>query len=152
MGRTNIEGDDIAAVETDTDSLLLGVYTAGYFGNFIVDATLMGHRGDNDHERSIASATPETVTGSNESKNVTLALGSRYIIQLSEAWNVVPNADSFVLTPDNDTLHTLEVPAGASWDRQLASGTMVSVSGGYQGALSGREDDHGARFALGFHW
>lgn len=218
MGRTNIEGSDIAAAETDTDSLLLGVYTAGYFGNFIVDATLMGHRGDNDHERSIASATPEIVTGSNESDDVTLALGGRYVIQLSEAWKVVPNAevahswlsqssyeeggssaftldygsqdqrvwrtsvgvdsgylvshnevsqwaltgglawgvrqasdgdvraalpggpggDSFVVTPDNDTLHTLEVSAGARWDRQLASGTVVSVSGVTRGPFRAR--------------
>lgn len=59
---------------------------------------------------------------------------------------------SFVITPDNRTLHSVDVNTGLSWERELEANGSVAVSGTYEGSFSDRETQHGARISVAYHW
>lgn len=59
---------------------------------------------------------------------------------------------SFVITPDNRTVHSADVTTGLSWERELQGHSSVAVSGQYEGSFSDRETEHGARLAVAYRW
>lgn len=59
---------------------------------------------------------------------------------------------SFVITPDNRTVHSADVTTGLSWERELQGHSSVAVSGQYEGSFSDQETEHGARLAIAYRW
>lgn len=59
---------------------------------------------------------------------------------------------SFVITPDNRTVHSADVTTGLSWERELHGHSSVAISGQYEGSFSDRETEHGARLAAAYRW
>ncbi|MDR5907804.1 autotransporter outer membrane beta-barrel domain-containing protein [Franzmannia qiaohouensis] len=59
---------------------------------------------------------------------------------------------SFVITPDNRSVHSADVTTGLSWERELQGHSSVAISGQYEGSFSGRETEHGARLAAAYRW
>ncbi|MGM0826314.1 MAG: autotransporter outer membrane beta-barrel domain-containing protein [Pseudomonadota bacterium] len=59
---------------------------------------------------------------------------------------------SFVITPDNRTVHSADVTTGLSWERELEGRSSMAISGQYEGSFAERETDHGARLAIAYRW
>ncbi|WP_355662391.1 autotransporter outer membrane beta-barrel domain-containing protein [Halomonas salifodinae] len=59
---------------------------------------------------------------------------------------------SFVITPDNRTVHSADISTSLSWERELQGRSSLAFSGQYEGSFSERETEHGARLALAYHW
>ncbi|SDK73808.1 Autotransporter beta-domain-containing protein [Franzmannia pantelleriensis] len=59
---------------------------------------------------------------------------------------------SFVITPDNRTVHSADVTTGLSWERELQGLSSVAISGQYEGSFADRETEHGARLAVAYRW
>lgn len=59
---------------------------------------------------------------------------------------------SFVVTPDNRTVHSADVTTGLSWERELQGHSSVAISGQYEGSFADRETEHGARLAVAYRW
>lgn len=59
---------------------------------------------------------------------------------------------SFVITPDNRTVHSADVTTGLSWERELQGHSSVAISGQYEGSFSDQETEHGARLAVAYRW
>ncbi|MBW6391987.1 autotransporter outer membrane beta-barrel domain-containing protein [Billgrantia antri] len=59
---------------------------------------------------------------------------------------------SFVLAPDNRTVHSADVNTGLSWERELSGSDSIAISGMYEGSFSNRETEHGARLTLAYRW
>jgi len=60
--------------------------------------------------------------------------------------------DSFIISPDNRTVHSADVSTGLSWEREIQGHASVAVSGQYEGSFSGDETEHGARIAAAYRW
>ncbi|SDJ08838.1 autotransporter outer membrane beta-barrel domain-containing protein [Billgrantia gudaonensis] len=61
-------------------------------------------------------------------------------------------AGSFVVTPDDRTVHSADVSSGLSWERELPGQASVAISGQYEGSFADRETEHGARLAVAYRW
>ena len=59
---------------------------------------------------------------------------------------------SFVIAPDNRTVHSADVTTGLSWERELQGQSSVAISGEYEGSFADRETEHGARLAVAYRW
>ncbi|MBA2779007.1 autotransporter outer membrane beta-barrel domain-containing protein [Billgrantia kenyensis] len=60
--------------------------------------------------------------------------------------------DSFVISPDNRTVHSADINSGLRWERELNGHSSIAFSGSYEGSLSSRETEHGARLTMAYHW
>lgn len=60
--------------------------------------------------------------------------------------------DSFVISPDNRTVHSADINSGLRWERELNGNSSLAFSGSYEGSFSNRETEHGARLTVGYHW
>lgn len=60
--------------------------------------------------------------------------------------------DSFVISPDNRTVHSADINSGLRWERELNGNSSLAFSGSYEGSFSNRETEHGARLTMAYHW
>ncbi|MGY6563441.1 MAG: autotransporter outer membrane beta-barrel domain-containing protein [Halomonadaceae bacterium] len=60
--------------------------------------------------------------------------------------------DSFVISPDNRTVHSADINSGLRWERELNGNSSLAFSGSYEGSFSSSETEHGARLTIGYHW
>lgn len=232
VGEGRVKGTDAANTRTEIESVTTGAYAALRYGDLILDATLLAGFSDNEHRREIAGLQTEVVEGSNRGEEVTLSLGTSYVLQQGDAWELVPHArvmhswlhqsayeetgnsaftmeygsqrhkawrtslgldaghvmrrsnretivltgglawgmrfqsggdtqaslsadttgGSFVIAPDNRTVHSADVNTGLSWERELSGSDSIAISGMYEGSFSNRETEHGARLTLAYRW
>ncbi|MCE8027096.1 autotransporter outer membrane beta-barrel domain-containing protein [Halomonas daqingensis] len=59
---------------------------------------------------------------------------------------------SFVVAPDNRTVHSADINSGLRWERELNGHSSIAFSGTYEGSFSSRETEHGARLTMAYHW
>ncbi|MCE8014149.1 autotransporter outer membrane beta-barrel domain-containing protein [Billgrantia desiderata] len=59
---------------------------------------------------------------------------------------------SFVVAPDNRTVHSADINSGLRWERELNGQSSIAFSGTYEGSFSSRETEHGARLTMAYHW
>ncbi|MCE9662528.1 autotransporter outer membrane beta-barrel domain-containing protein [Halomonas sp. M5N1S17] len=232
VSQGRINGSDAANARSEMESVITGAYAARRYNDLIVDTTLLAGFSDNEHRREITGLQTDVVEGSNRGEEITLAIGTSYVIGQADDWELVPHArvmhswlqqsaydetgdsaftmsygsqrqqvwrtslgldaghvmrrhgqetvlltgglawgmrnqsgggtqaslsadttsGSFLVTPDNRTLHSADVNTGLSWERELGGNGSVAISGTYEGSFSHRETQHGARVSMAYHW